>query len=95
MDAEGKSEERKTKEGRDGIALSVPAEEHRAITAAAPEVPLHGIPGFHNKVEEGDQVRLAAMELDADRPAFAHTGTGEQPGNSGGSRFATHSGDEE
>ena len=95
MDAGRKSGEKKAKEARNADELPALVDEQRAITSANPDVPLHGIPGFHNKVEDGDHVHLAPMELDANRPAFAHTGTGEQPGNSGGSRFATHSGDEE
>mgnify|MGYP001546574920 CR=1 FL=1 len=66
-----------------------------AITAADPAVSLHGIPGFHHKEEEGDHVHLANMALDKDEKGRVDTGTGDQPSNSGGSRFATPSGAEE
>ena len=61
--------------------------------AANPDVPLHGIPGFHHTEEEGDHVRLAPMELDKDEPDRVDTRRGDQPCNTGGSRFATPSGD--
>jgi len=85
------------KEVREGMAAAATSrsETDRSITAANPTVPLHGIPGFHHTEEEGDHVPLAHMELDKDEKKRADTGTGDQPGNTGGSRFATPSGREE
>ena len=55
-----------------------------------PSVSPTGIPGFHNKTEEEDGRTLAGMELDADTdPGRVDTGTGDQPGNTHGSRFPT------
>ncbi len=70
-------------------------EGHRPIKAADPDVPLHGIPGFHHVEEAGDHARLAHMNIDKDEKNRVNTGTGEQPSNSHGSRFATPSGEEE
>lgn len=57
-----------------------------------PNVAQRGVPGFHNKIELGDGVPLAAMELDADTaPERVNTETGDQPGNTHGSRFKTPS----
>lgn len=67
---------------------------HRGLKPACPDVPLHGIPDFHVVEEEGDHVRMAGMEMDKDVKGRVNTGTGEQPSNSGGSRFATFSGGE-
>jgi len=54
-----------------------------------PDVAAHGVPGFHNKIEPGDEQPLAGMELDPDtHTERVDTGTGDQPGNSD-SRFAT------
>ncbi len=59
---------------------------------ANPLVSSHGVPGFHNKRGE-DGTLLAGMELDADTdPARVDTGTGDQPSNTGGSRFTTATG---
>ena len=71
------------------------AEGLRPIKAADPDVPLHGIPGFHHVEEAGDHVRMASMELDKDEKNRTATGSGEQPSNNHGSRFATPSGGEE
>jgi hypothetical protein len=60
-----------------------------------PTVQAEGIPGFHHKREEEDGVPLAHMELDADAKGRVDTGTGDQPANTEGSRFATPSGPEE
>jgi hypothetical protein len=92
----GKTDER-TKLDADTAGSTPPAVggEHRPIKAADPDVTLHGIPGFHHVEERGDQVRLAHMELDKDAKDRAATGTGDQPGNTHGSRFATPSGEEE
>ncbi|MBZ0207989.1 MAG: hypothetical protein K8H89_16865 [Flavobacteriales bacterium] len=63
--------------------------DHHEIKPACPDVPLHGIPDFHVVEEEGDHVRMASMQMDANVKGRVNTGTGEQPSNSGGSRFAT------
>jgi len=63
--------------------------DHREVRPACPDVPLHGIPDFHVVEEEGDHVRMASMEMDTNVMGRVNTGTGEQPSNSGGSRFAT------
>lgn len=60
-----------------------------AIRAANPTVQLHGIPGFHATEEPEDHVPLARMEQDRHEKGRVNTGTGDQPGNSGSSRFAT------
>ena len=65
--------------------------ENREIEPATPSVPLEGIPDFHVVEEEGDHVRMAPMKIDKDVKGRVNTGTGEQPGNSDGSRFATPS----
>ena len=61
------------------------------IKAADPDVPLQGIPDFHVVEEEGDHVRMASMEMDKNVKGRVNTGTGEQPSNSRGPRFATPS----
>ncbi|HNR54196.1 MAG TPA: four-helix bundle copper-binding protein [Flavobacteriales bacterium] len=48
-----------------------------------------GVPGFHHTVEPGDGRVMARMELDATAGDRADTGTGDQPGNIGSSRFST------
>lgn len=48
-----------------------------------------GVPGFHNTVEPGDGRVMARMELDDPKGDRADTGTGDQPGNIGRSRFST------
>lgn len=65
--------------------------EHHGARAACPDVPLHGIPGFHVVEEEGDHVRMATMKMDPDAKGRVNTGTGDQPSNHGRSRFATPS----
>ncbi|MEO8589136.1 MAG: hypothetical protein ABI432_07205 [Flavobacteriales bacterium] len=61
--------------------------EHKPVN---PTVASRGVPGFHNKIEPGDGKPLAGMELDADTdPDRVDTGTGDQPGNTNGSRFST------
>lgn len=67
-------------------------ETKRPIKAAVPFVSLHGIPGFHPTEEEGDHVRMAHMALDKGLKDRVDTGTGDQPANTGGSRFASASG---
>lgn len=61
----------------------------RPLQAAVPTVAVHGIPGFHGTEEEVDHVRMAHMEMDKDLKGRVNTGTGDQPSNTGGSRFAT------
>ena len=57
-----------------------------------PTVAPLGVPGFRHKRDGGDGPPLAGMELDTDaQDERAHTGTGDQPGNTEGSRFATPS----
>ena len=58
---------------------------------ATPVVPLHGIPDFHVVEEVGDHVPMAHMEIDNDVRGRVNTGTGDQPGNTEDSRFATPS----
>lgn len=48
-----------------------------------------GVPGFHHTTEPGDGRPLARMAKDTDDPGRVNTGTGDQPGNTGGDRFAT------
>lgn len=63
--------------------------DHRELKPACPDVPLHGIPGFHHVEEEKDHAVMAGQILDGDVKGRVNTGTGEQPSNSGHSRFAT------
>lgn len=57
-----------------------------------PSVAPTGVPGFHHRTEEEDGRTLAGMELDKDTdPERVDTGTGDQPGNSHGSRFPVSS----
>lgn len=48
-----------------------------------------GVPGFHPTVEAEDGRVMARMELDDPTADRADTGTGDQPGNIGSSRFST------
>mgnify|MGYP001550954622 CR=1 FL=1 len=82
-------------ESNDLKPSGTPANKPEPIKAANPTVPLHGVPGFHTTEEKEDHVRLAHLELDADEKGRVNTGTGDQPSNTGGSRFATPSGDAE
>lgn len=82
-------------EPKDPQASVKPVDAPQPIKAADPDVPLHGIPDFHHVEEAGDHARMASMAMDKDVKGRVNTGTGEQPSNSGGSRFATHSGEEE
>ena len=66
-----------------------PDQAKQAIKPANPTVQLKGIPGFHGTEEVEDHARMARMELDKDEKARVDTGTGDQPSNSEGSRFAT------
>lgn len=66
--------------------------EDSKIEPANPTVPLEGIPDFHVVEEVDDHVRMAPMKIDKDIKGRVNTGTGDQPGNTGGSRFATPSG---
>lgn len=62
---------------------------------ANPSVSPTGVPGFHHRTEEEDGRTLAGMELDADTDtARVDTGTGDQPGNTHGSRFPVSSDEE-
>ena len=56
-----------------------------------PTVAPEGVPGFHHTTQP-DGSTLAAMEPDADTSGRVNTGTGDQPANTGGDRFATPSG---
>lgn len=69
-------------------------ENAESATENAPgtNVARHGVPGFHPTQDEEGRP-LARQEPDADQGARADTGTGDQPGNTGGDRFATPSGD--
>ena len=82
-------------DNKDPKSSGTPVNKPDPIHPANPTVPLHGIPGFHNTEEEEDHVRLAHLKLDADEKGRVNTGTGDQPSNTGGSRFATPSGEEE
>jgi hypothetical protein len=53
-----------------------------------PHAAQHGIPGFHHEAAPDGSI-MAAMKADAKDPGRADTGTGDQPGNTGGDRFAT------
>ncbi|MBK8580520.1 MAG: hypothetical protein LKM36_10480 [Flavobacteriales bacterium] len=66
-----------------------PEEVKVTLKPANPTVQLHGIPGFHGTEEAEDHARMANMELDKDEKGRVDTGTGDQPSNSEGSRFAT------
>ncbi len=48
-----------------------------------------GVEGFHHTTEPGDGRRMAWMEMDGDERDRVNTGTGDQPSNTGGDRFAT------
>jgi hypothetical protein len=66
-----------------------PARTHAPVN---PSVAPTGVPGFHHKTEEEDGRKLAGMELDTDTdPERVDTGTGDQPGNTHGSRFPVSS----
>jgi hypothetical protein len=61
-----------------------------------PSAVRRGSPGFHLPDEEeqlkrGDGVSPASLELDAGQGRRVNTGTGDQPGNTGGSRTGTPS----
>lgn len=72
-----------------GMNNKKPDNKHMPVN---PTVAQRGVPGFHNKIEPGDDVPLAAMELDVDtEPERVNTETGDQPGNAHGSRFRTPS----
>lgn len=55
------------------------------------EVSRRGVPGFHTTHEPGTGRAMARLEMDADEEDLGrvNTGTGDQPGNTGGDRFAT------
>jgi hypothetical protein len=54
------------------------------------DVSMRGVPGFHS-TRGPDGRALARMEMDPDERYLgrADSGTGDQPGNTGGDRFAT------
>ena len=74
-----------------GAPAKVPADQHQSGDAAS-----RGIAGFHPDpfAEElmegsGGPTTPAAMRLDPDTEGRVNTGTGDQPGNTGGSRTGT------
>jgi hypothetical protein len=72
---------------RSNTPASLPKPAHVPVN---PDVAAEGVPGFHHTLQ-ADGSTLAAMEPDADTPGRVNTGTGDQPSNTGGDRFATPS----